>query len=243
PRADVAHAHASRIGRGVRMAGAVTAFRGEITVVFEHVEVIFVDDAIHFRADPIARGRNADVDRLPLEGFGLPSFGKVGDKPVANPGIARVQRAGRGAETGLRPIHPKAELESEAMRFLCDGREATGKFARVGMPVADAAEPSGVNVKHVEVKIGRIAQHAKGERLVHLHAAAPTVVDKQRIIWIFPGERIGENAANPGTKNIAGSVRSAAKCAEKDRWRVKGFARQKARAKWTRIGIEAGGAG
>src|ERR1700733_7702380 len=55
------------------------------------------------------------------------------------------------------------------------------------------------------------------KRFVHCHAAAPTIVDHQGIGRIGQGAGVIEHRSYPAAQDIAGIVRPAAKCADKNR--------------------------
>ena len=94
-----------------------------------------------------------------------------------------------------------------------DDRKTMRKFLRVGVPVANAAKPAGIDVKHIHAQLGGIANHAQRDGFVHVHAAAPTVVGHLRIVWIFPGLGIAQRCAHPSTQNVSCSVRAVAETA------------------------------
>ena len=118
----------------------------------------------------------------PLKWLRLPVGGQVGHHPVANFGIARVQRSGLGGETGLRPVHPETEFQPVLVGIVGDDGQTVREFLRIGIPVAHAAKPAGIDVKHVHSQFGRVANHAQRDLFVDVHATAPTVVDHQRIV-------------------------------------------------------------
>ncbi len=153
-------------------------------------------------------GGNADVDGLALELLRLPVGLEVGDHPIAHFGVADIECAGLGVECGLRPVGPDAEAKALAMRFVGDEGEAVGEFFGIGIPVADAAEPAGVNVEHLQAQFLRLGDHAQREGFVHLHAAAPAVVDHEGILRVFPGKRIAEDCADPGAELVSGAIRA-----------------------------------
>ena len=71
-------------------------------------------------------------------------------------------------------------------------------------------------MKHVHAKIGGIANHAQGDLFVYHHAAAPTVVYDQGIVWVFPGFGISENRAHPAAENVSGAIGTTVKSTKKN---------------------------
>ena len=123
------------------------------------------------------------------------------------------------------------------MGIIGDGGEAVRKFFGVRIPIADSAKPSGVNVEHLELQIGRIFNHAISQSFVDGHAAAPAVVHEKRIAGIVPSGRIRENFAHPTAQHVARAIRATAKASEKNLWRDERSIRGQPRAKrsWRRI--------
>ena len=62
------------------------------------------------------------------------------------------------------------------MRIVGDGGQSVGKFLRIGIPVAHAAKPAGIEVEHLKPSSAESRIMRRGECFVHLHAAAPAVV-------------------------------------------------------------------
>src|SRR5579885_3428150 len=111
------------------------------------------------------------------------------------------------------------------------------KLLEIGIPVAHGAEPSSIDVEHVDAQSGGVANHARGDFFVHICAAAPTVVHDERIARIFPGFGITENRTHPWTKDVTRTVIAIAKSAEKDCWRLERFSRKETSSGGARIGI------
>src|SRR6201999_218684 len=88
----------------------------------------------------------------------------------------------------------------------------------------------------------RISHHTKRESLVNLHAASPTVVHQRWICAVLPGCWIVQHLPHPWAQNIAGTIRTATKAADKNRGRCEYLMGQQTSAKGSRIRIQAGGA-
>ena len=99
-------------------------------------------------------------------------------------------RAGGRVGTRLRPIHPEPKLQSQVMRVVSKGGNAVRKFLRAGVPVADAAEPTRVNMKHLKPELRRIFNHAMSFFFVDFHPASPTIVHQERVRGICQVGRI-----------------------------------------------------
>ena len=124
------------------------------------------------------------------------------------------------------------------MRFVCDWRKSMRKLLWVGIPFADGAKPTRIDVKHFHSQAGSIANHAGRDIFVHIHAAAPAVVYHERIVRIPPGVGIAKYFSYPPAQDVSGFIWIAAESAQKDRRRFERFAGCKARAKRAGIGIE-----
>src|SRR5579863_2438179 len=124
------------------------------------------------------------------------------------------------------------------MRFIGNRLQPVRKFIWIGLPIAHAAEPACIHVKHFETQIGGIADHVARDFFVHDHPAAPTVVYEKRIAWIFPCIRIREDVANPATKNIRRGIGSAGGCAQKNVWSFKTVTGLQPSTKRSRVWIE-----
>ena len=138
--------------------------------------MIIGDDPLNFVLCPLPGFRHAQVDGLPLERLWLPVLGNVCHHPVTNFWIPSVECPRSSGQPGLSPIDPKAELQPMLVRVVRDSGQSMGKLFGIGIPVTDAAKPSCVDMKHVNTKVGRIANHARGNLFVHCHAATPTVI-------------------------------------------------------------------
>src|SRR5450631_1937918 len=97
------------------------------------------------------------------------------------------------------------------------------EFLRVGIPISHRAKPACVDVKHLQSKLCRIMDHPKGERLIHLHATAPTVVNQQRIFFVLPSFWIIQDLPNPRPKHIPETVLAVAKAPHKNSGGVEGL--------------------
>ena len=215
------------------------ALRNQVAIVFQHVQMVIVDNALDLFAEVIVSLGNAEIDRLALELFRLPIGRQIGDHPIADPWISYVEGAGCGVERSLGPIHPDAEAQALLVRRVRNSRKTMRKLLRVRVPIANAAEPAGIDVKHLQAQFLRFANHAQRQRLIHRHATAPTVVHRQRIMRVFPRKRVTEHCADPWTKLIARAVRAAGECTQKNGGRFKAPAGCKAGAEWTGIRIQA----
>ena len=78
------------------MIGAIASVGHEVAVMLQHVEMVIGDDALDFALRPLFRLGYAKIDGLSFEWFGRPVGRQVGDHPVANFWIARIQRASLG---------------------------------------------------------------------------------------------------------------------------------------------------
>ena len=222
----------------MRMIRSIATLRDEVTVMLHHIEVIVVDNSVDFRLCPVSRFRNTQIDRLPFEGFRLPIRRRVCDHPVVHLGISNVQGSNSGIERCLGPIDPQPKLQSLAMCFVGDRSEAIWKFLGIRIPVANAAEPAGVNMKHFELQIRRIAQHLVGELLVDRHATAPTIVDEHRIVGVFPSLGARKNLTNPATQSVSGNIDTSSSASQKHGGRQQGFARLYSGLEWSGIRIQ-----
>src|SRR5579862_9784591 len=220
------------------MVAARAALRHQVPVVLQHIEVVVAYDAVDFFQQVVMGCGVSDVDCLALELFGLPVGPHIGDTPIANLGIMHVQRAGFGIESGLGPINPDAEAQSFPMRSVGNESDAVRKLFRIGIPVSHAAEPSGIDVKHLYAEFLGFMDHAQCKRLIDSHTAAPTVVDDQRIVLVFPCGWIAEDLPHPGAELIAGSIAATNESAKKYRWRNKAASRLDPRAKRAGIWIQ-----
>ena len=149
-------------GGRVGVVGAEAALGEEVAVVLDHVEVVAFDDALEFCGGPGLGGGDAEVDGLAFEFFGFPVGAEVGDHPVDDFGVADVEGVGLGGEGGLGPVGPDAEFEACGVGLVGDEGEAVGEFFGVGDPVADVAEPAGVDVVHLEAEFFGVVDHAEG---------------------------------------------------------------------------------
>ncbi len=84
-----------------------------------------------------------------------------------------VQCPGLGVERGLGPVHPDTKAKTLLVSLVGDIRQAVRKLLRVGIPVAYAAKPARVDVKHLHTEFLRFGNHAQGEGLVHGHCRCP----------------------------------------------------------------------
>ena len=132
------------------MVVAHAALCNKVAIVLKHVEVVVADDAVDFGGEIAMDGGNAEVDGLAFELFGLPVGREIVDEPVWD--FADVESAGLGVEASLGPIDPEAEAEALGVRCIGEGRQAVRKLEGVGVPVANAAEPAGVEVKHLQAE-------------------------------------------------------------------------------------------
>src|SRR5262249_14990674 len=120
------------------------------------------------------------------------------------------------------------------------GLQSVGKLHRIWIPVAHAAEPTGIHVEHFESEVGCVTDHACRNSLIHLHAATPAIVNGQRIVWISPCVLAGENATNPAVEDMGRCVGAALGCSDKNRRCFKRFAWLQPRQKRAGLGIETG---
>src|SRR6185437_13861376 len=120
------------------------------------------------------------------------------------------------------------------VRNLC---ETLWKLLRIGIPVAHAAKPAGIHVKHFQAEVRRIADHGFGDLLVDLHPAAPTVIHQEREIGILPSRRVTQDLAHPAPQNISSGVQPAVSRAKKNGWSFENLSRGHASAKRTGIRI------
>src|SRR6185437_10855644 len=121
------------------------------------------------------------------------------------------------------------------VRNLC---ETLWKLLRIGIPVAHAAKPAGIHVKHFQAEVRRIADHGFGDLLVDLHPAAPTVIHQEREIGILPSRRVTQDLAHPAPQNISSGVQPAVSRAKKNGWSFENLSRGHASAKRTGIRIQ-----
>ena len=140
---------------------------------------------------------HSQVNGLSLERFRLPVLWKIRHHPVANFWIASVQGSGFGGESRLGPIDPKTELEPTLVRVFSNGDQTVRKLLRVRVPVAHAAKPTGIDMKHLHTEICGVANHTQSNFLIDGHAATPAVIDCQGILGMVPGFGIAENRAHP----------------------------------------------
>ena len=179
------------------MVGTNALVHDHALIVLQHVEMVVRDDALDLLLSPLFGLGHSQVNGLSLESLRLPVLRKIRHYPVANFWIASVQGSGLGGESRLSPIDPKTELEPTLVRIIRDGRETVGKLLRVRVPVAHAAKPTGINMKHLHPEICGVANHAQSNFLIDGHAATPAVIDCQGIVGIVPGFGIAENRTNP----------------------------------------------
>src|SRR6202521_2170330 len=225
----------------MRVIRAITPVGDQIPVVLQHVEMVVRDDALHFFLSPLLGLRYSQIDSLSLEGLRFPVLRKVGHHPSANSWIASVQGPALGGETRLSPIDPETELEPVLVRIVGDGGEAVGKLLRIGVPVTHAAKPASIDVKHLQSKLGGVANHTQGNLFVDRHAAAPAVVDCPGIVEIVPGFRIAEHGAHPAAQDVSRTVGPIAEAAEKHNRSLKRFSGREARTEGAGIGVQAQG--
>src|SRR2546423_1479888 len=100
------------------MAGAIASVRHQVTVVLQHVQVIVPDHAIDLTLGPLFCFGNSNVDGLSLKWLRLPIGGNIGNHPIANLGIARIQSSRPRRESSLSPVHPDAEFQSVLVRLI-----------------------------------------------------------------------------------------------------------------------------
>src|SRR5438105_867148 len=181
----------------MRVIRAIASVRDQISVVLQHVEMVVGNDALDFSLSPLLGLGHSQVDGLSLEGFWVPLLWKISHHPIANFWIAGVQGSGLGGEGRLGPIDSKTELEPTLVRIVSHGRETVRKLLRIRVPVAYVAKPTGINMKHLHVYIGGVANHAQSNFLIHSHSATPAVVDCQGIVGIVPCFGIAENGMHP----------------------------------------------
>ena len=186
------------------MIGAVAASDHEIAVVFQHVQAIFLHDAVEFPGTPARDCRITEVHGYARPSHGMPTRWRVRVEPVADAGIAEVSAPRIGAAAGFTPSSPEPELHAALMRPLRHRRHAVRKLAGISVPVADVLEPSGVNMHHFQPEMGCIVHHGSDLGFADVQLQAPRVVDQQRI------ERLGsrraglEDLRHPAPQVIAG---------------------------------------
>ncbi len=101
----------------------------------------------HLRCGPVAGGGNADIDGDAFENSsGFQSGGGSDGEPVVDFGIVDV------VESGLCPIGPQAETEADFVGIGGDCGDTGGKFVGIGCPIADGAEPAGIEVEHFQAE-------------------------------------------------------------------------------------------
>jgi hypothetical protein len=122
--------------------------------------------------------------------------------------------------------------------LVSDGREPVRKFLWIRIPVTYRPKPAGIQVKHLNAKLSRVANHSPRHVFVHVHPAAPAIVHEQRIIRILPRLRIAQRRPHPPPQNVSGPILSIAKSTEKDDWGLKHLARLQPYAKRRRIRIQ-----
>ena len=209
--------------------------------MLEHIEAIVADDAFELVLRPCLGYRDTHIDRDALEGFAvLPAGRQVGDQPVTCVGIVNIQRARPIGRASLRPVDPQTELEPVSVGKVGDTRDAVRKFFPIRVPVTHVAKPARIQMKHLQSELRRIHDHATCERLVHRHAAAPAVVDHQRVGRVGKGARIVEHGSHPAVQDVASAIRPASERANEYRRRGKNTAGRQAGSVGARHGIEAG---
>ena len=125
------------------------------------------------------------------------------------------------------------------MGFVGNCSQAVGKFHGIWIPIAHAAKPTRIYVKHLQTKLFRFSDHLQRQRFVHLHSTAPAVVHHQWILRIFPRERVAEDSAHPATELISGSIRPTFKRTQKHCRRLKRLVWLQTRFERPRLRIEA----
>ena len=88
------------------MIRAHAALGDQVAIVLEHVEPVVGDNAFQFMLRPGLGIGIAQIDRLSFEGLGLPVGRGIGDQPIADIGIARIECAWLSVQAGLSPVHP-----------------------------------------------------------------------------------------------------------------------------------------
>ena len=124
-------------------------------------------------------------------------------------------------DSGLCPIGPETETEADFMGVGGDCGDAVREFVGIGCPIADGAEPTGIEVEHVQAERVGVVDHVMRLLFVDGHAAAPTVADQQGYCGLRECERVIQSGANPAAKNVAGVVGITMERAEEDGGRSK----------------------
>src|SRR5262249_11151226 len=134
----------------MRMIAARATLRNEIAVVLEHVQMVLSDDAACFASGPIRDGRNTKIHGHAFERLRLPSAWWTRHHPIAGGWMVCAQGASPLACPCLRPIHPEPEFQAALMCLVSQRGNTSRKLFRVGYPIAHAAKPAGVQMKHLE---------------------------------------------------------------------------------------------
>ncbi len=172
----------SALRRCGRVIGARAALGYQVAVMLEHVEMVFDHDPLEFARRPGRGRRYAQVNRNALERLAvLPSCRRIGDQPIARDRIIDGEGTGLLRSAGLCPVDPQAKPEAVLVSIIGNRGNAMRKLCRVSLPIAHAAKPARVQMKHLQSKPRRFLDHAVRERLIHRHAAAPAVIDQQ---WV-----------------------------------------------------------
>ena len=126
--------------------------------------------------------------------------------------IVDIESAGLIRRAGLCPVDPQTKLEPVPVGKVGDTRDAVGKLCRMRLPVADAAKPARIEMKHLQARARAESSIMRCARVSSTAMPLPQLLlTSRRIGRIAQRARIVEHGAHPAPHDIAGAVRAAAR--------------------------------